>query len=243
MPDLEKGLCKTQICVVVGHEEPGMRPMNDKEYRTTASLLAERRQIPKMAGPPFCDRIRKHGHPISKQGTGFDLEKDLFSSPLKEKIKTTAPDPHFRGFHLPSFEAWHLSMIQKKSGHFICPMGMKHNDLSFPFHSHHSVCGLSGMSPLLSDEIEASARKEKLAESARVREEGLDNLPSTLASDQEPIQAGEEGRLHGPLKEPQPSSRSLIFPFGQIFAPLRWVRMLLLNRHVSRSAPASLSHL
>ncbi len=145
-----------------------------------------------MASPSFCDCIGEHGHLISKKGTGFYLDKYLFSPLLQQKVKTTASHSDFRRLDLGPFEARDLPAVQKIVGHMVGPMGMEHDGETLSFHGNGRVSGFSRLDSSLFDEIRATAWKEEFDQSTGIRKKGPDSAPPTLASNQESIWAVDE---------------------------------------------------
>lgn len=168
-----------------------------------------------MSGSSFCDRVREHGHAVSKKGARFYFEKNPPLPPLQEKVKTASSHADLRGLYPRSLKTRDPSMVQEIVGHIIGSMGMEHDGETISLHSHHSVRGFPGPNSVFPDEIETTPWQEKLQESPRIRKESMDNTSPALTSDQKPIRTAEKIRRLRSFEKSQPTLTLLVLSSRQ----------------------------
>ncbi len=122
----EEGMGKSRICMIIGHEDAGVRPVNNKKNGTEGATVSKGRQFSQMSRASLSHGIWKHGHTFSKKRAGFYLEKNSFRPSLQEEVKAASTGLDFRRFDSSSLETGNLSMLEKVAGHVIGPMGVEH---------------------------------------------------------------------------------------------------------------------
>jgi hypothetical protein len=162
--------------VIIGHEKTGLRPADEENYCSRFSTALHLGQFFHMLLPPSGDRIRKHGHSFAKESAGFDLQIDLFFSPLQEKVKPAVSVPGLPFENRCPLQAGDHSISEEVFHQVIRPVSVGHDRPPFSFNGHDRVgqfsFRLGGFF-----EVKDSPRQQKLPKASRVGKKGLYGFP------------------------------------------------------------------
>ena len=189
---------KAQVRVIIGHENIGMRPVDDEKDCGPHAFSRSRRQILEVPGASGRDRVGEHGDSQAEKRARLDFEKDVATAVAKKKIEPAAADGYLLPHDGRALEAGDEPFFKEMTRRSVRLPCMKHDGaigVADDDTDDREPRGPAG--GLFLDDKEAAVREKELLQPPRIGEVCPDQTPLIVALDQEAVGAPDEAGVQG----------------------------------------------